>query len=371
MTNQEDAEKSTAWERQRNLSKVVLSLGLALLGLWIISGLLAALIWAVVIAIAIDPLYLKAERGGLGQQHRNLLAALITLAIALLLVVPIAIGIAQAAREVSAVLTWIADAQRNGIAVPAWVHQLPVASQAVERWWQANLATPEAATLQLHHINMTNWLAHSRLIGAGLLHRLVIFAFTLIALFFLLRDRDSVVAQCEIAGDRLLGFAGERIVRQAVLSVRGTIDGLVLVGIGEGAVMTAAYIGLGVPHPLLLGALTAVAAMIPFGAAVLFVIAAFLLLIQSAPLAAIAVIILGLVVVGVADHFIRPALIGSATRLPFLWVLVGILGGVESFGLLGLFVGPATMAVLYMLWREFLDDDPVVPHRDSSDAQNA
>jgi predicted PurR-regulated permease PerM len=58
-----------------------------------------------------------------------------------------------------------------------------------------------------------------------------------------------------------------------------------------------------------------------------------------------------LVVVGIADHFLRPAMIGSATRLPFLWVLLGILGGVET---LGLFVGPATMAVLVMLWREFV-----------------
>ena len=62
-----------------------------------------------------------------------------------------------------------------------------------------------------------------------------------------------------------------------------------------------------------------------------------------------------MVVVGIADHFIRPALIGSATRLPFLWVLIGILGGVEVLGLLGLFVGPATMAVLMMFWRDFLE----------------
>jgi predicted PurR-regulated permease PerM len=52
---------------------------------------------------------------------------------------------------------------------------------------------------------------------------------------------------------------------------------------------------------------------------------------------------------------LRPILIGGATRLPFIWVLIGILGGVQSFGLRGLFIGPATMAVLIMLWREFID----------------
>ena len=60
----------------------------------------------------------------------------------------------------------------------------------------------------------------------------------------------------------------------------------------------------------------------------------------------------GMLVLFVADHAVRPTLIGGATRLPFLWVLLGILGGVESFGLLGLFLGPAVMAVLVLLWRE-------------------
>jgi predicted PurR-regulated permease PerM len=49
---------------------------------------------------------------------------------------------------------------------------------------------------------------------------------------------------------------------------------------------------------------------------------------------------------------VRPKLIGGATKLPFLWVLLGILGGVESFQLLGLFLGPAIMAALMLLWRE-------------------
>ena len=54
----------------------------------------------------------------------------------------------------------------------------------------------------------------------------------------------------------------------------------------------------------------------------------------------------------VADHFVRPVLIGGSTRLPFVWVLLGILGGVETFGLLGLLLGPALLAVLIALWRE-------------------
>ena len=50
---------------------------------------------------------------------------------------------------------------------------------------------------------------------------------------------------------------------------------------------------------------------------------------------------------------LRPILIGGAARLPFLWVLLGIFGGLETFGLLGLFLGPTIMATLLALWREW------------------
>jgi predicted PurR-regulated permease PerM len=93
--------------------------------------------------------------------------------------------------------------------------------------------------------------------------------------------------------------------------------------------------------------------MIPFGAPVVFGAAALLLLAQGKMLAAAILFVFGMAVGFIADHAIRPALIGGATRLPFLWVLLGILGGVETFGLLGLFLGPAIMAALSLLWREW------------------
>ena len=96
--------------------------------------------------------------------------------------------------------------------------------------------------------------------------------------------------------------------------------------------------------------------MIPFGAPLVFGVAALLLLANGSTVAAVSVFALGMVITFVADHFLRPVLIGSATRLPFLWVLFGILGGVETFGLLGLFLGPAIMAALVLLWREWSED---------------
>jgi len=343
------AERSSRLQRT---ARTVLALTFVALGLWVASGFLRALIWGVIIAIAVGPVYDRAETRW--PRHRKaLLPALFAAGIALIILVPLAVGVVQAAHEAHQLTEWLAAARHDGIAQPAWVDQLPAGRQAVSNWWQDALATPEAATASLDRVNAAV-LAHSRPVGTSLLRRLTEFAFALLTLFFLLREQDSLTEQLHAAGQRLFGASGERVARQVLQSVRGTINGLVLVGIGEGVILAIAYFALGVPHPLLLGALTAVAAMIPLGAALMFGIAALLLLAQGALGAAIAILVIGTAVLFVADQLIRPALIGGSTELPFLWVLVGILGGVEILGVLGLFVGPAVMAVLIMLWREFI-----------------
>lgn len=339
--------QQTYWSRIAGISLLIA------LGLWIAKDLIAALAWGVVIAIAIDPLNMRLRRRWPGRLGHGLIALFITLAVALMVLVPLTYGIAQAALEARELALWMTAIRAHGIAPPDWLNHLPFGSSEAVQWWQSHLATPRAAAVQLQSLTGADLLAQTRTIGSNLLHRSGIFAFTLLALFFLLRDRDTILQQVSRAGERVLGSDSERIGRQAISSVRGTIDGLILVGFGEGMVMTVVYLLLGTPHPLLLGAVTAVAATIPFGAALVFLIAALLMIGIGSVSGAVILVVAGFVVVGIADHFVRPILIGGATRLPFLWVLIGILGGVEALGILGLFVGPATMAVLIMLWRDY------------------
>ena len=134
--------------------------------------------------------------------------------------------------------------------------------------------------------------------------------------------------------------------------MRGAVNGLVLVGLAEGVLLGIAYAVAGLSHATSLGFATGVLGSIPFAAPLIFIGCSLFLLVQGNTTAAIALVVFGSVVAFAADHFARPALIGNTTRLPFLWVLLGILGGLESFGLIGLFLGPAIISVLIAIWRE-------------------
>jgi predicted PurR-regulated permease PerM len=261
----------------------------------------------------------------------------------------------EGAREARIVIRFLGEAQRNGVPVPDWIAQLPLVGRMMAEWWLANLSDPNAAQELLGHLDTRSLAASARQYGAEIAHRLIIFGFTLLSLFFLFRGGTLFSRQVIRLSDRLLGPDGERIGRHMVQAVLATVNGLVLVGLGEGVLLGIAYIVAGLPHPVSMAALTGVLAVIPFGAPVAFGAAALYLVGMGSTVAGVAVFCFGLVVVFVADHAVRPVIIGGAARLPFLWALLGILGGLETFGIVGLFLGPAVMAALISLWRDWAD----------------
>jgi predicted PurR-regulated permease PerM len=330
-----------------------LAVGLFLLGLYTLQHFLAALAWAGVFAIALWPLYRRTTaRFGTGK-HNVMFPALFTAAVALVFIVPLALVGFQLAREAHAAAEWVHNAQANGIPEPGALHKLPFGQAQIDSWWQQNLANPGGARAVLERATHGQSGNEGRRIGEQVLHRLTEFLFTLLTLFFLFKEGHEVTQQMRRAALRTFGPGGERVGRQIIASVHGTVDGLVLVGLGEGVVLGVIYAFAGVPHPTVFGALTALAAMIPFAAGAAFGLAALLLAAKGSVAAAIIVLVAGTIVTFSADHFIRPVLIGGQTKLPFIWVLLGILGGVEVWGLLGLFLGPAIMAALILLWREW------------------
>jgi predicted PurR-regulated permease PerM len=348
---------------QRN-ARVALIVGLIALGAWTLQSFLAALVWAAVIAIAIAPAYQRAERRWPPGPHNILLPLLFTTLVAVVFLLPFVLLVIQAARDAHDVVAFATDAMRTGIAEPDWIKSLPFGSTQLSEWWNANLSQASGLSELLHHFaRRSAMVLPTREVGVAITRRVVTFFFCIVTLFFLLRSGKAFVDELLRASEKLLGPQGERIGRQVVSSVHGTVDGLVLVGLAEGVLLGIAFWIAGVPHPTLLGALSAVAAMIPFVVIVLLIVVGLVLLAQGAVAAAIGVVVFGIVMNFVADHFVRPGLIGGATKLPFIWVLLGVLGGVETWGLIGLFIGPALMSALILLWRELVRPEPVLEAR--------
>lgn len=325
---------------------------LAVAGLWTLHPFLHALGWGGIFAISLWPIHERCARRWPGAKKLALPLGF-TLFILLVFVIPLVMVASAVVHDSASAMQWLATARAQGVPVPDFVHSLPHGEQ-LAAWWQQALGTPEGFNrLSVHGQGALHFAAGERILG-GLVHRTLLVSFMLITVFFLLRDGERVAQAMRIGSRRAFGEAGESVTRQAVQAIRGTVNGLVIVGFGEGVILGAVYTLAGATHPALLGLLTALLSPIPLGAALAVALATLTLVAGGNMAAAAVVAVVGGVVVFVADHFVRPVFIGGSTRLPFLWVLLGILGGVETWGLIGLVLGPAVIAVLMLLWREWV-----------------
>lgn len=331
----------------------VLALFFVAISLYTLRGFLPALLWGCVFAISLWPLYRRSERRF---GRTDWLPLLYTLAVALIFLVPVSFVGVKLADESREALAWLDDVRANGIPMPEWVPHLPFGARQVSNWWQGHLTSPQRVSRLLHSVDLGHGMEVTRRVGSQVARRSTIFVFSLLTLFSLLKDGDYVVGKCLAGSQRLFGEQGETLAKQMISSVHGTLAGLVLVGLGEGVIMGVAYVLAGAPQPILFALVTGVAAMIPFLPWPTVGLVALLLLMKGSMIGAVSVMLFGSVVIFVADHLIRPVLIGGSTKMPFLWVLLGILGGAETWGLLGLFLGPAIMAALHLLWMIWTSD---------------
>ncbi|WP_240959446.1 AI-2E family transporter [Novosphingobium olei] len=341
-----------AMSRPQRRAGLVAVLILMVAGIVTLRGFLPALGWAAIFAIALRPVYDRlAARWP--SRDRDLIPALLVAATLLVFVLPLLVVAAPIIADAHELGLWADQIQQHGLPVPAFLASLPFGAELVPVW-QQKLGHPQALSGLAHAVVHANGAGFGRRLAGQAVHRLVLVGFMLVSLYFILRDIRNIEEALRIASNRAFGAAGEHVGIQLVRAVQGTVNGLVFVGLGEGVVMGVAYAFAGVPHPALFGLLTAILATIPFGAAVAIAAAGLALFAIGKMGTAIVIVALGAVVVFVADHFVRPVLIQGATRLPFVWVLLGILGGVEAWGLIGLVIGPAIMAGLILLWREWV-----------------
>jgi predicted PurR-regulated permease PerM len=345
-------------------ARLVVAAFFVILGLWILHDFLPALAWAVVLSIALWPLYqrlLLMMPGGAGKIVAPLL---LTFAVGVVFVTPLVLLGIAIAHESHFFVEFVINARHNGVPVPLWVSELPGIGPSFADWWRTNLTDPLMAEALFGRLNPRMVAESARAYGGEVAHRLLIFLFTLLTLFFLFRDGSSVATQMRALSDRVLGERGERIGRHMINAVHGTVNGLVLVGLAEGVVLGVVYVIVGLPYQASIAALTGVFAVIPFGAPLIYTLATLYMISIGKTVGGIVIFAAGTVVIFIADHFVRPVLIGGAARLPFIWVLLGLLGGLETLGFIGLFLGPAIMAALIALWRDWTGSpEPVEEHR--------
>ena len=326
--------------------------GLILMSYQVLHLFLVPVAWGLILVYVTWPLHRRLR--SLLNPFGGLSAFLMTVVLALLFVLPVLWVIALLRVEVPAGYANLVSLINQGPDVlPRAVAHLPWVGPELERL--LSLAIEDPAALRQQVLQWLKPLQEGSLkligdIGATAFK----FGFAVLSAFFFYRDGEQLLDQTRRLLLGVLGARAESYLTAIGDTTRAVLYGLVLTALLQGALAGAGYWAAGVQTPILLGVVTAVLALIPFGTPLVWGAVSLWLFLTGEVLQAAGLAAWGGLVVSQIDNLFRPLVISSSTRIPYVLVLFAVLGGIAAFGLVGLFLGPIVIAVLLAVWREWL-----------------
>jgi len=343
---------------RRDLARTTLAilciLGLIGLSVWVLLPFLAATVWAVMIVVATWPLFRSLEvRLG---NRRAPAVAIMSVAMLLLLVLPLWLAVDTIFAHSEQLTAAGKSLAANGLPPPpSWVKTVPLVGGRVAAAWAqldaagtsgiVNKVTPYAA-------DTGKWvLAQVGGFGGMLIQFLLVV--TIAAILYSSGEAGARMARR--FGRRLAGERGENSVLLAGQAIRG-----VALGVGVTAIVQTVLGGIGlavvgVPFASLLAAVMLMLCIAQVGPMLILLPAVGWMYWMGDTGWATTLLVWSLVV-GSIDSFLRPMLIKRGADLPLLLIFAGVVGGLLSFGLIGIFVGPVVLAVTYTLTQAWIED---------------
>jgi len=350
----------TALERYTRLVAFAL---LALGCYYVLQPFIGAILFAAVLCFSTWPLFvwLRSRVG-----NREWVAALV---IVLLMIVAIAVPVAIAAQSLIVHSPVVVEKLRDffdehrELALPDFITGLPLVGSYINDYWQVLMrGSEEMIALAKRFADPAKALLIA--IGAGVGNGLVQVLIAIFVAFFFYRDGERVRGMLYEGMVRIAGAEqGERIITIAQNAVRGVVYGLLGTALAQALVAFIGFVIAGVPGAVLLGALTFILSLVPMGPVLVWGSAAAWLYFTGSPGWAVFMLVYGIAVISSVDNFVKPILMSRAGGLSMLLVVLGVFGGAIAFGFIGLFVGPALLAIGWSILKAWVEEPASIAQR--------
>ncbi|NVD70217.1 AI-2E family transporter [Duganella sp. BJB1802] len=319
--------------------------------LTVLRPFLAAILFAAAITISSWPLYLRLLARC--KQRRWLAAATMSAGLTVLIIVPLALVTWNIADNATEFYEQIKASLGSGTLVPpAWLKEFPLVGEAADTYLRKLLGSREEL------LNVArNLLEPARrfLLGGGMVlgSGVAQVSLAVFVSFFLYRDGETLLAALATGLDKLIGEQGAAVADTVSRTVRGVMYGLLGTALAQAGVAAVGFLIAGVPAVALLSVATFLLSLIPVGPPLIWGGAAAWLFSEGSTGWGVFMLVWGFFVISGVDNVVKPMLISRGSSLPFILVLLGVMGGVLAFGFVGLFIGPTLLAVGLGLLRNW------------------
>ncbi len=308
---------------------------------------LASLTWALVLSVTFSQAHHNIEKR---IKHPNLATGISVAAILVLVVFPVVLVVQQLAQEVAKGAVYIEAQIRNGEWREVLVGQHILASAVKWVEQQLDLAGTAGSISSYLTTVGTSVLLNS-------INQFLNLVLTFYMLFFFLRDRQKIVRKLQSLSS-LTSTETRYVLSRFVDTIHATVFGKLVVAAVQGTLSGLMFWWLGLPLPILWGAVMGMLSIVPvLGAFIVWVPAAIYLALEGDWGKALVLTAWGVGVVATIDNILYPMLVGDRLKLHAVPTFIGAIGGILAFGAAGLILGPAiisvTLALIEILKKRF------------------
>ena len=344
-------------ENPRRLAQIALVALLIVGCVAVLLPMIGALLFAFVIWICTWTAYSEQLLPRIGGR-KSLGAALMTLLLVLLMLVPMTFLVASLANGADTLIDGLRPHLEQGVPAepPAWLSGLPLIGSEIEASWHRIASSrAELAGLLKPLIEPARNLALAA--GAIAANGLLQLALVIFVIFFLYRDGEAIAHALYVGARKLGGELGEEMIERARGTVMGVMLGIVGTAVAQASIAMIGFLIAGVPGAVLLGFATFFLSMIPIGPPLIWGGAAAWLYGQEQTSWAIFMVLYGVLVISSVDNFLKPVLMARGAGISILLIALGVIGGILVFGFIGIFLGPVLLALGHMLLSRWTHED--------------
>ncbi len=320
----------------------------------VLQPFLTAVLWAIILCCTTWPTFRHVQQWMRGRVILS--ALLVTLAVAVVLLAPFVIVGISLAENANQVL----DQGRRFIEEgppdpPVWVAEIPLIGERARAYW-AGIAHDSARLLADLDQYVQPLRAFVLSSGAAVAQGVLQLALSIVIAFFFYRDGAAISQRLNASVDRIAGERGRHLIAVAVSTMRTVVYGILGTAIAQGVLAAIGFWLAGVPAAPLLGLATFFLSPVPIGPPLVWAPVAFWLFAHDHMGWGAFILIWGVAVVSSADNVLKPLIISRGSHLPFILVLLGVLGGVIAFGFIGVFLGPTLLAIGFALIQDWSEE---------------
>ena len=318
---------------------------------FVLRPFLSALIWALILSFSTWPVYqwwLEIFKG-----RRTPAATVMTLLFITAFVIPLLLIGLSFADDATNLIAAIKNALEKGLPpLPEWVQKLPFIGSMLQQTWQVWTAdqTQLVSALKPYLMEARTYILKSTPV---LLQALFQVLLSIIVCFFFYRDGEETAQSFANFLRKIAGKRAERLIRVAADTTKSVVYGILGTAFVQSTLAGVGFFIAGVPGALILGFLTFFFALVPMGPPFIWIPVTVWLFYKGSIGWGIFMAVWGMFVISGVDNFVKPYLISLSGNLPFVLILLGVLGGVIAFGFIGVFLGPTLLALGYSLISEW------------------